>query len=74
MNAPAIAKIVTDFLSLSRLFFIDKNPPIKNGRQIIPHPIQYLAGRYPSIMCIAFAAGVIPNISTSKIAILIILF
>jgi hypothetical protein len=43
---------------------MDKNPRIKNGILSTPQKIQYPSGRYPSIMCIAFAAG--PTINTAN--------
>ena len=47
------------------LFFREKKPAIRNGRQISPHATQYPAGRYPSMMCIALDAGATANTAAS---------
>ena len=40
---------------------MEKNPATINGRQMTPHAMQNAAGRYHSIMCMAFEAGAIAN-------------
>ena len=48
-----------DFLFSDSIFFIFRKPASKNGMQMIPHATQNLAGKYPSIICMAFAVGAI---------------
>lgn len=66
-KAPAIARSVMFFRFSFNFFSMEKNPLSKNGIQITPHPIQNFSGRNPSIICMAFTCGTIPN-ATAKAA------
>ena len=67
INAPDIAISVKFLLFSFTLFFNEINPAIRNGMQTTPQATQYLAGRYPSIICIAFAAGTMANTAANTI-------
>ena len=64
-NAPAIAISVMDLRFSCTLLFSDRNPNTKNGRQTMPHAIQNTGGRYPSIICMAFAVGATARIAAA---------
>lgn len=61
INAPDMAISVIVFRFSFTLFFREINPAARNGRQIMPHVTQNATGRYPYIMCIAFATGAVAN-------------
>ena len=64
-KAPAIAISVMDLRFSCTLLFSDRNPNTKNGRQTMPHAIQNAGGRYPSIICMAFAVGATARIAAA---------
>jgi hypothetical protein len=60
-----MARIVMDLRFVFKVFLIEKNPAARNGRQTTPQTTQKMGGRYPSIMCMALAVGMIPKLIAS---------
>ena len=66
-KAPDIARSSSAFLFCFKIFCMEKNPAIRNGRQTTPHATHHDGGRYPSIMCIALETGATENSTANAI-------
>ena len=62
-KAPARASSVRARRFSERTFLMDWKPTTTNGRLTTPHAMQYCTGRKPSMICMACAAGMTPNIA-----------
>ena len=60
-KAPAIARSTSVLRLASMVFRIEKKPARRNGMQITPHATQKPTGRYPSMICMPYATGIIPK-------------